>query len=286
MGNETVSSLLLMGKQALIASGINSFAIDTLVLLMWATGLDKVSILTKPELSVSAEQANRFKQAINKRAAHMPVQYITHECEFMSLNFYVNENVLIPRPDTETAVETTIDLIKKNGYIKVLDLCTGSGCIAVSLAHYCKETCVTAVDISKEALKIAQKNACLNGVLDRITFIQADILTNWQPTESYDLIISNPPYIKHEVLKTLDKNVIYYEPTIALDGGADGLTFYKKITETSATSLKNGGTLIFEIGYDQANEVLQIMKQHNFTNLELKKDLSRNDRVFTGTIQR
>lgn len=190
--------------------------------------------------------------------------------EFMKLNFKVNENVLIPREDTEILVQEAIKLDKKN----ILDMCTGSGCIAISLAKYVKNARVIGVDVSTKALEIAKVNADLNGVL--VEFIKSDLFENVQG--KYDLIISNPPYIRTDVTKTLQEEV-KREPIQALDGGIDGLDFYRTISNKARNFLNENGYLAFEIGYDEASNVSDILKKYKYKNIRLIKDLSENDRV-------
>lgn len=223
------------------------------------------------------QEVNYFK-AIKKLCAGIPLQHITHRQEFMKMTFYVDENVLIPRPDTESLVEEVINIAKKINAKKFLDLCTGSGAIAISLAKYIEGSQVTALDISSKALNVAKLNAKNNEVEDRITFVESDLFNNLRK-EKYDMIVSNPPYIKKEVLKKLDKEV-QKEPQIALDGGYDGLDFYRKIINTAHEYLKFHGYLCLEIGYDQKEEVEMLIKeQGNYVDTYCKKDLCDNDRV-------
>ena len=223
------------------------------------------------------QEVNYFK-AIKKLCQGIPVQHITHRQEFMKMTFYVDENVLIPRQDTETLVEEVIKISKKINAKKFLDLCTGSGAIAVSLAKYIEDSFVTAVDISRKALNVAKLNAKNNEVEDRITFVESDLFKNLKK-EKYDIIVSNPPYIKKDIIKKLDKEV-QKEPRIALDGGYDGLDFYRKIINEADEYLKFHGYLCLEIGYDQKEEVEGLIKEKgNYTDVYCKKDLCDNDRV-------
>ena len=196
----------------------------------------------------------------------------------MKLNFFVNENVLIPRQDTEILVEEVINLAKKTNAKTILDLCTGSGAIAVSLAKYLPNTEITAVDISQEALKVAKKNAINNEVENQITFISSDLFTNLE-NQKFDIIVSNPPYIKEAVMKDLDKEV-KREPELALNGGKDGLYFYRKIISSSYQYLKYKGYLCLEIGFDQKIDVIELIEnEEKFENTYSKKDLYNNDRI-------
>lgn len=223
------------------------------------------------------QEVNYFK-AIKKLCNGIPIQHITNRQEFMKMTFFVDENVLIPRPDTEILVEEVIKIAKKINAKKILDLCTGSGAIAISLAKYIDKSNITAVDISDKALNVAKLNAKNNEVEDRITFVESDLFKNLKK-EKYDIIVSNPPYIKKEVLKKLDKEV-QKEPKLALDGGYDGLDFYRKIINKAEEYLKFNGYLCFEIGYDQKEDVENLLEeQEKYINITCKKDLCDNDRV-------
>lgn len=223
------------------------------------------------------QEVNYFK-AIKRLINGEPIQHITHQQEFMKLNFFVNEDVLIPRPDTEILVEEVIKIARKINAKKILDMCTGSGAIAVSLAKYLDNVEITAVDISEKSLDVAKTNAKNNEVENRITFIESNLFENIV-NEKYDIIVSNPPYVRKDVIKTLTKEV-QKEPKIALDGGYDGLDFYRKITHQSEEYLKFNGYLCFEIGYDQKKEVIKIINdERKFIGTYSKKDLCDNDRI-------
>ena len=213
----------------------------------------------------------KYKENIQKIADGMPVQYVTGQQEFMKLNFEVTPDVLIPQPDTEILVQEALNIIKPNA--KVLDMCTGSGAIAVSIAKYKKDIEVAGSDISKGALRVAKTNASNNNV--KIKWLLSNMFENI--TEKYDVIVSNPPYIKTDVIKTLSKEV-QNEPKVALDGGEDGLEFYKIFAKEAGKYLKPEGMLLLEIGYDQADEVCNLLEE-NFEDIKVIKDLSQNDRV-------
>ena len=223
------------------------------------------------------QEVNYFK-AIKRLINGEPIQHITHQQEFMKLNFFVNEDVLIPRTDTEILVEEVIKIARKINAKKILDMCTGSGAIAVSLAKYLDNVEITAVDISEKSLDVAKTNAKNNEIENKITFIESNLFENIV-NEKYDIIVSNPPYIRKDVIKTLTKEV-QKEPKIALDGGYDGLDFYRKITHQSEEYLKFNGYLCFEIGYDQKKDVIKIINdEKKFTGTYSKKDLCDNDRI-------
>lgn len=247
--------------------------------------LDKNSqyIIVNDMKELNEEDEKKYFEYINKLVEGYPIEYITNKKEFMKMNFYVNENVLIPRQDTEILVEEVIEIAKRINAKKILDLCTGSGAIAISLAKYLPETDIYAIDISSEALEVAQKNANINNV--KVSFINSDIFENLKEKE-FDIIVSNPPYIKTEVCESLNKEV-KKEPLIALDGGNDGLHFYKKIIEQCDKYLKKDGFLCLEIGYDQKDEVVNIINEKlNFKDTYSKKDLYNNDRIVVTKLRR
>lgn len=230
------------------------------------------------EEEIDEEFANKYKENIDKLMNHIPLQYITNYQEFMKLDFYVDENVLIPRQDTEILVEEVINNCNKNKEkrYKILDLCTGSGIVGISLAKYIENAEVVCADISKKALEIANKNAKSNNV-DNVQFAYSNMFSNIE--DKFDIIVSNPPYIKREVIEELEKEV-QNEPHIALDGGIDGLDFYKIIACEAYEYLNEGGRLFLEIGYDQKEEVTNLLRNSGkFSNIYSKKDLYGNDRV-------
>ena len=248
------------------------------LLMQYILNRPREYILVHDDKQLTLRQNVDYFKLIKKLIEGVPLQHITHQQEFMKLMFYVDENVLIPRPDTEILVEEVIKLAKSINAKKILDLCTGSGAIAVSLAKYIEGSQITATDISRKALSIAKLNATNNNVEDKITFVSSDLFQNISE-EKYDIIVSNPPYIKRKVIKTLDKEV-KKEPIIALDGGNDGLDFYKKIIGNAYQHLKYKGYLCLEIGYDQKDEVIDLInKEEKYIDTYSKKDLFDNDRI-------
>ena len=248
------------------------------LLMQYILNRPREYILVHDDKQLTLRQNVDYFKLIKKLIEGVPLQHITHHQEFMKLMFYVDENVLIPRPDTEILVEEVIKLAKSINAKKILDLCTGSGAIAVSLAKYIEGSQITATDISRKALSIAKLNATNNNVEDKITFVSSDLFQNISE-EKYDIIVSNPPYIKRKVIKTLDKEV-KREPIIALDGGNDGLDFYKKIIGNAYQHLKYKGYLCLEIGYDQKDEVIDLInKEEKYIDTYSKKDLFDNDRI-------
>lgn len=253
------------------------------ILMQYTLNKPREYIIIYDNRKLTKKQEEEYMQNVDKLANGIPLQHITHSQEFMKMNFFVNEDVLIPRPDTEVLVEEVITIIKRLNRPNVLDLCTGSGAIAISLAKYTSNAKLYATDISTKALDIAKKNAIANGVEKRIKFIQSDLFQNI-PKMKFDIIVSNPPYIKKHDIEALDKEV-QKEPTIALDGGIDGLKFYRYITNQAYDYLKYNGYLCFEIGYDQKEDVTQIIENENrYTNTYSKKDLYDNDRIIVTRV--
>ena len=279
--NKTVSQILLEAKKSLKQSGAVSYALDAELLLMKVLNFTKTELFTKDTVFLTKEEQENYEFLIEERKKGVPVQYLLGECEFMGLPFYVNESVLIPRPDTEILIETVLEYHKKKGFQKVLDIGTGTGCIAVSIAHYTNMQ-VYAVDISENALKTAQKNAQKNHVM--IEFIKSNLFLSFSESfyHTFDIIVSNPPYICTEEIETLMTEVKDFEPRLALDGGKDGLFFYREIVEQSRKFLKEDGYLFFEIGCEQAEQVKNIMELSGFEEIEIKKDLAGLDRVIVG----
>lgn len=245
--------------------------------------IKKEQIVISYDKELDDELVQKYKSALKKLESGVPIQYITNKQEFMGLNFYVDENVLIPQPDTEILVEEIIQKYS-NKECKILDLCTGSGAIAISLAKYIQNSHIVATDISSKALQIAKLNAEKNLVHKKIEFIESDMFENINYTD-FDIIVSNPPYIKTTDIQNLDKQV-KNEPFIALDGGDDGLKFYRIIINNSHRYLKNEGKLFLEIGYDQKEDVIKLLKKIKFySNIYYKKDLGQNDRIVVAEMR-
>ncbi len=246
-------------------------------LLEYVLKKDKVFLRIHSEDVMTQRQWDEYQTGIQEILKGKPLAYITHQVEFMGLPFYVDENVLIPRMDTEVLVEEILAEMKKNTIHSVLDMCTGSGAIAISLKKQEPALQVMASDISKNALTVAQKNAKI--LQAEIRFIQSDM---WQKIQgSYDCIVSNPPYIQSHVVKTLDP-FVQHEPHLALDGGEDGLQYYRILIKHAQEHLNQGGYLFLEIGYDQKESVTQLMQQANFQWIHTRKDYGGNDRVVWG----
>ena len=279
-----IKEAIRKGMISLKTNNIQEPNLKSRLLMQYILNKSRQYMLIHDNEELTNKQEKAYLENIEKMIKGVPLQHITHSQEFMKMNFYVNENVLIPRPDTEILVEEVINIAKKTNAKKILDLCTGSGAIAISLAKYIENSQITAVDISEEALRIAKLNAVNNNVEDKITFVKSDLFENIVK-EKYDIIVSNPPYIKKDFMKKLDKEV-QQEPYIALDGGYDGLDFYRKIISEGYQYLKFKGYLCMEIGYDQKQEVFDIIKsQEKYSNTYSRIDLGGNDRIVVTTVQ-
>lgn len=247
-------------------------------IVMSVLGIDRTQLITDSKRELGENEISAVNSCVQRRINGEPLQYILGECEFMSLPFFVESGVLIPRADTETLVEEVIKLSKPNA--KILDICCGSGCIGISLAHFIKDAAVTMLDISDKAIEVTAKNAELNNVMGRVTVKKCDILSEY-PDKKYDIIVSNPPYIETAVIDGLQTEVKDHEPRLALDGGDDGLVFYRRITDIAPKILNENGILAFEIGFNQGAAVKELMKK-NFNHIKIIKDLAGNDRVVQG----
>lgn len=252
--------------------------IDAEVLLSHILSCNKIDLLLNKQKTVTEGEQSYFLSLVNSRSKGCPVAYLIGKKEFYSLDFYVSEDVLIPRPDTETLVD---EAIKKCKGKSILDICCGSGCIGITTFIEGGASSLSMCDISEKALDIARKNALRHKVNANI--FKIDIL-NGVISNKYDIILSNPPYIETEVIKTLETDVKDFEPTLALDGGKTGLDFYPVIIKKSAAALLPSGYLFLEIGYNQGNTVAKMM-QDSFKNIKITKDLAGNDRVVSGQIK-
>lgn len=274
----TIKEALTKGTIMLKGEDLDSPKIKARLLLQDILNRPRQYIIVHETDQIPEKIAKEYFSNIEKVKNGTPIEHITHLKEFMKMNFFVNENVLIPRQDTEILVEEALSIAKKINAKKILDLCTGSGAIAISIAKYLPGAEVTATDISREALRVAKRNATNNEVEDKITFIESNLFENIAKTK-FDMIISNPPYIKREVIQKLSKEV-QKEPLIALDGGYDGLDFYRKIIHQGYEFLKYGGYLCLEIGYDQREDVTELIEtEQQYINTYCKKDLYDNDRI-------
>jgi len=265
-----------LGEKILTMAEIADVKTDAWMLLEMAAKIDRNYYYMHIDDEITKEQLEEYEWALKKRAEHIPLQYIVGETEFMGLPFKVNSSVLIPRQDTETLVEEALKVAKPG--MKVLDMCTGSGCIIISILHHGKELEGFASDISRAAINVAKENAKLNQVA--VAFETSDLFTNIKGT--YDIIVSNPPYIRTEEIAKLMPEVKQFEPYDALDGKEDGLFFYRRIIEEAGNYLNPKGYLLFEIGFDQGVEVSRLMKRAGFQKVKVVRDLAGNDRVVIG----
>lgn len=264
-------------RKKLAESTTDTPLLDAQLIVGKAAGMTRVQILTYPDKELNENEICKINEMCSERIKHRPMQYILGVCEFMGLDFKVNSHTLIPRGDTEILVERAIEIVKKNTYNSVLDIGTGSGAIAVSIAKY-TNTHVDAVDISEGALKTAIENGSNNGV--NVNFFKSDLFS--EVNEKYDIILSNPPYIEKDVIETLEPDVKDYEPLSALDGGNDGLDFYRRIINDIDSYINKNGCVIFEIGYNQGDKVSKLLSEKGFENISVEKDLSGLDRVVIG----
>ncbi len=270
-----VIDLLKNGRKILIENEIEEGSLKTRLLLSNILKVSKEYLIVHEEDEVSKNQEEEFFKKIKRLVDGEPIQYIINSVEFMKIDFFVDNSVLIPQPDTEILVEKVIKICKNdNKCLKILDLCTGSGIICVSLAKNLQNVKMFASDVSKSALQIAKLNSKKNNV--EIFFYESDLFENIN--EKFDIIVSNPPYIETEVIKTLSKEV-RNEPLLALDGGKDGLNFYRRIAKEAKNYLNSNGKIALEIGFNQKVAVTQIFEEQGYKNIQCFKDLSNNDRV-------
>lgn len=268
----TYAGLMKEAEQKLRDAGFSEARTDVRALMMYVCGMDFVALLRDGDTEVPEDALQRFSVALSERLAHVPVQYITGEQDFCGLTFSVRPGVLIPRPETELLAEAVFRMAAGK---RVLDLCTGSGCIAVTVAKFGTPAFVAATDYSGEALAIAKQNAARLGA--EVTFFQGDLFSAVEGT--YDIIVSNPPYIKSEVVDTLMPEVREYEPRMALDGQEDGLYFYRRICKEAKEYLLPQGRLMFEIGHDQGCEVAELLQEEGYSEIEVRKDYAGLDRM-------
>ena len=273
----TYTETLSWGEETLRKAGIAGFKKDTELLLMHVTGKDKTFLLTHGgEESLENSELEKFKAFIDRRSSHIPLQLITGHADFMGLDFLVSKDVLIPRIDTEFLVEEAMRYVCDGA--DVLDMCTGSGCILLSLMKYKNGIMGTGADISPAALLLAGKNAERLGVKNAV-FIESDLFSNVEGR--FDHILCNPPYIRSGDIADLMEEVRDHEPHLALDGGEDGLEFYKRIASEAGDHLRGGGQMFLEIGFDEGEAVSEILKDAGYKNVEVIKDYSGNERVVT-----
>lgn len=275
----TFRQLYQWGCQYLKEHQVVEYELDARYLLEDCFGFTRNDYLLQQDEPTDIEPRQKYQDWIVKRGTRIPWQYITQHVEFMGLDFFVNESVLIPRQDTECLIEEVLPLCANKS---VLDMCTGSGCIALSLMKYGKPSQVTAVDISGKALEVARMNAAQ--LREDVIFIESDLFDKVE--ESYDIIVSNPPYIAAEEYRTLFPEVKDYEPRLALEADKEGFDFYYKISEQASQYLTENGWLCFEIGCTQGDKVKAIMETNGFTQVVVKKDLAGLDRIVVGMLEK
>ena len=281
--DKKIEELINAGTATLKENGIDTARLDAELLLGSVIEKDRVYLITHKEEEVSSEDTKKYFDLIEKRRNKMPVKYILNKCEFMGIDFYVEEGVLIPRGDTEILVDEVLKNIQEEEEKHICDLCSGSGAIGIALAHFRQNIKVDLIDNYPIPEKVSLINIKKNNLENRVSFIKSDLLEkSIENKKSYDIIVSNPPYIEDGEIKNLMDDVKKYEPHTALNGGIDGLDFYKKIIKQSQVTLNNNGILAFEIGYNQAEDVKLLMKESNFADVKVIKDFASLDRVVIG----
>lgn len=272
----TFREALSLGEQILSKAGIVDAKNDTWLLLTMVCHIDHTFYYMHSDEDLTEEQTSEFENVLKKRAERVPLQYITGEQDFMGLTFHVNSSVLVPRQDTETLVEEALKTAKPG--MRILDMCTGSGCILISILKNTNNVIGLGADISKKALAVAKENAREYEV--PAVFEWSNLFDNID--DKFDMIVSNPPYIPSDIIPTLMPEVAQFEPIEALDGKEDGLYFYRKIVEQAKDYLTDGGHLLFEIGFDQGKAVSEMMISAGYQDVQVIQDLAKNDRVVRG----
>lgn len=284
---ETYRELYEEGRRILEQAGLPDAALDARFLLEEVCGTNLQTLLVFPEKKVTEEEVNQYRTFIQRRKDREPTAMILGEWDFMGLTFRLNKSTLIPEQDTEVLVETALEELKRRGLgeapLRILDLCTGSGCILLSLLHELRNAGGLGTDLSEEALEAARENAVRLGLQERAAFRQGDL---WEPVgdERFDLIVSNPPYVPTEVIPTLEPEVRCGEPYAALDGGEDGLVFYRRIMREAAGHLKPSGIIIVESGFDEAPQIAALMQDQKLRGIRTVKDYGGLDRVVLGAL--
>ena len=284
---KTYRELYEEGRRILEQAGLPDAALDARFLLEEVCGTNLQTLLVFPEKKVTEEEVNQYRAFIQRRKDREPTAMILGEWDFMGLTFRLNKSTLIPEQDTEVLVETALEELQRRGLgeapLRILDLCTGSGCILLSLLHELRNAGGLGTDLSEEALEAARENAVRLGLQERAAFRQGDL---WEPVgdERFDLIVSNPPYVPTEVIPTLEPEVRCGEPYAALDGGEDGLVFYRRIMREAAGHLKPSGIIIVESGFDEAPQIAARMQDQKLRGIRTVKDYGGLDRVVLGAL--
>lgn len=286
----TILEVISVSTEYLKSRGIEDARLNAELLLAHVLGYRRIDLYTHFDEPLDELEREQYKALLRRRAAREPLQYILGEAEFMGLSFFVDRRVLIPRPETEILVEKTIELCKLHGgsagAIRLLDVGTGCGNIAVTVAKFVSNAIVTAIDISVDALEVAMHNAEVHGVSDRVTFKQVDVFSPSRVLEDqpFDIIVSNPPYVSKEEFAGLPPEIRDYEVRFATCDESDGLTFFRRISELGTSLLRKGGSLLFEVGYGQGQDVKRIMSSAGYSQVEVFKDLSGIERVLRGKL--
>jgi release factor glutamine methyltransferase len=283
----TVRELMQSAVQYLAEKGFDEARLNAELLLAHALQLQRIQIYTNFDKPLGAQEVAAFRSFFERRLQHEPLQYIVGSTNFMGLQFTVKPGVLIPRPETETLIEQFVFECKnysQENPVEILEIGTGSGNIAVSIAKYIKNAYITAIDISETALKLAWENARFHHVEDRIDFIHSDVLRSIDiiKTKKYDFLVSNPPYVAEDEWKTLQPEIFRFEPHDAVTDHADGLTFYRRIAEISSDILTEDGIVLVEVGSGQAESVQNILNESAFRKISIIKDLQNVPRVLCG----
>jgi len=287
MKGETWEALLKEGQEILEAAGIEEAGLDAWLLLEYESGKNRAYYFAHCKEEADEEIKTPYMEKIRKRAQHIPLQHLTHQGYFMGYEFFVNENVLVPRQDTEVLVEEALSLIKEKEVPQILDMCTGSGCILLSILLEREDSLGTGVDLSEKALSVAEKNRETYHLETRAELIKSDMFQSGYfegKKESFDIIVSNPPYIPTEEIEKLQAEVRFHDPFMALDGKEDGLYFYRIIAKNAGEYLKPGGFLACEIGCDQGEDVKKMFESCGFSDVKVIKDLAGLDRVVSGKL--
>lgn len=289
---QTFHELLTQGTQLLMNAGIEEARLDAWLLLEYTADISRAWYYAHPESEVNEEIVSEYLSLCQKRAEHIPLQHLTHQACFMGYDFYVDERVLVPRQDTEVLAEEALHQLRNMRNPRILDMCTGSGCLLLSLLMELPDATGTGVDISAAALAVAERNRKNLELEKRAALVQSDTFSGdyFQKNSGnisleYDMLISNPPYIPTEDIGKLMEEVRFHDPVLALDGREDGLYFYRRITEQAGKYLKPGGWLMYEIGCEQGADVSAIMQGEGFAEVAVKKDLAGLDRVVIGKKQ-
>ena len=289
---QTFHELLTQGTQLLMNAGIEEARLDAWLLLEYTADISRAWYYAHPEAEVNEEIVSEYLSLCQKRAEHIPLQHLTHQACFMGYDFYVDERVLVPRQDTEVLAEEALHQLRNIRNPRILDMCTGSGCLLLSLLMEIPDATGIGVDISEAALAVAERNRKNLELEKRAVLVQSDTFSGdyFQKNSGnisleYDMLISNPPYIPTEDIGKLMEEVRFHDPVLALDGREDGLYFYRRITEQAGKYLKPGGWLMYEIGCEQGADVSAIMQGEGFTEVAVKKDLAGLDRVVIGKKQ-